>query len=120
LIGVALGFHSADGVAGLVITVFIAHVGWEVTSELLVHLMDGVDPDVITTAESAVLGVAGIDHAYARARWMGRSLLVEVEGFVAAGSTVYSVEALGRTVEAAVIAAVPERRAVLWTPRSLP
>ena len=119
LVGVALGLRWADGVAGLIVTGFIVHVGWEVTSELLVHLMDGVDPELLATAESAALGVGGVDHVHVRARWMGRSLFVEVEGFVAAATTVAAAETLGWDVEAAVIAAVPQSRAVLWSPRSL-
>jgi hypothetical protein len=50
---------------------------------------------------------------------MGRSLLVEVEGFVPAQTDVEASEAIGRAVEAAVAAAVPESRAVLWCPRAM-
>ena len=34
----------------MVVTAFIVHVGWEVTRELLQHLMDGVDPDLLAPA----------------------------------------------------------------------
>src|SRR5205807_243370 len=51
LIGVAAGYRWADPVAGFAVTVFIAHVGYEVTTELLERLMDGVDPDVLDQAE---------------------------------------------------------------------
>src|SRR5579864_6374396 len=40
LLGVAAGYRWADGVAGVVVTGFIVHVGWQVTSELVSHLMD--------------------------------------------------------------------------------
>lgn len=119
LLGVAVGLRWADGLAGLIVTGFIVHVGWEVTSELLVHLMDGVDPEALAAAETAAIGVPGVEHAHVRGRWMGRSLLVEVEGFVAFATSVRDADALGRDVEAAVIAAVPESRAVLWSPRPL-
>ncbi|MHB8465278.1 MAG: cation diffusion facilitator family transporter [Acidimicrobiales bacterium] len=120
LVGVALGFGWADAVAGLLVTGFIIHVGYEVTSDLVNHLMDGVDPDLLAQAEGAALGVGGVYHAHVRARWMGRSLLVEVEGFVPAGTTVEAGEVIGAAVETAVAAAVPEARAVLWCPRALP
>jgi cation diffusion facilitator family transporter len=120
LIGVAVGWPWADGVAGLVVTGFILHVGWKVTRELVHHLMDGVDPQVIAAAEQATLALPDIGHAHVRARWMGRSLLVEVEGFVPAGMSIAEGEAVGRRVEDAVAAAVPECRAVLWSPRSIP
>lgn len=120
LIGVGFGLSWADGVAGLLVTVFIAHVGWEVTSDLIVHLMDGVDPDLLAAVETAAVTVPDVEHVHVRARWAGRSLLVEVEGFVAPGTTVEASETLGRRVETAVIHAVPESRAVLWSPRALP
>ena len=47
LIGVALGLRWADAAAGLLITGFIVHVGYEVTADLLGHLMDGVDPEML-------------------------------------------------------------------------
>jgi cation diffusion facilitator family transporter len=119
LFGVAAGLPWADGVAGLVVTAFIVHVGWEVTSDLVVHLMDGVDAGIVRAVESAATGVEGVGHAHVRARWAGRSLLVEVEGFVAGDATVAGAGELGRRVEAAVRAAVPETRAVVWSPRPL-
>lgn len=120
LIGVALGFWWADGVAGLLVTAFIVHVGYKVTTELIGHLMDGVDPHLLAEAEQAALEVPGVDHAHVRARWMGRSLLVEVEGFVPPGTTLDGGEAIGREVEQAVQAAIPTSRSVLWCPRAMP
>jgi len=120
LAGVAVGWQWADAVAGLVITAFILHVGWEVTGDLLQHLMDGVDPDVVTTAERAATEVDGVRHAHVRARWLGRSLLVEVEGFVESGAPIEACDAVGRAVEDAVFAAVPEARVVTWSPRAMP
>jgi cation diffusion facilitator family transporter len=119
LAGVALGYWWADGVAGLIVTAFIIHVGWEVTSDLVAHLMDSVDPEIITASEEAALGVDGVEHVHVRARWMGRSLLIEVEGFVASDTTVSDGEQIGQTVGAAVTSAVPQARAVVWNPRAL-
>lgn len=120
LVGVASGLRWADGVAGLVVTAFIIHVGWEVTTELVVRLMDGVDPDVLARAEAAAVQVGGLEHVHVRGRWVGRSLLVDVEGFVSAEMEVRQAELIGRQVEERVMAAVPESRAVLWSPHGLP
>jgi hypothetical protein len=51
---------------------------------------------------------------------MGRSLLVEVEGYVGPDLSVAASELLGGRVEQAVAAAVPEARIVLWSPRAMP
>src|SRR5665213_1019734 len=116
----AAGVHWADGVAGLFITAFIIHVGWAVTTDVLGHLMDGVDPELVRHAEAAALEVDGVEHVHVRARWSGRSLLFDIEGFIPATSTLDYAEALGREVERAVATAVPESRAVLWSPHVLP
>ena len=117
LIGVAAGLPWADGVAGLVVTGFIVHVGWQVTSELVTHLMDGVDPELLARAEQAALEVRGVEHVHTRGRWVGRSLLLDLEGFVPAKTTVEEGEELGRRVDHAVSLAVPECRAVSWSAR---
>ncbi len=120
LVGVAAGWHWADGVAGLIVTAFIVHVGWQVTSDLVAHLMDSVDAGLVARVEHAALTIEGVAHVHVRARWMGRSLVVEIEGFVGPATTVEAAEELGRRVQDAVINAVPESRGVLWSPHALP
>ena len=82
LIAVASGQPWGDPVAGLAITAVICHVGYQVTADVTRRLADGVDPSVITTAETAAGSVPGVLHAHARARWTGRTLRVEIEGWV--------------------------------------
>jgi divalent metal cation (Fe/Co/Zn/Cd) transporter len=119
-VAVAAGFPRADAIAGLIITGFIIHVGYDVSRDLLRRIMDGVDPDVLARAEQAAVAVPGVTHAHVRGRWMGRSLILEVDGFVPGGTTVDASDATGRAVEEAVVDAVPESRAVLWCPRAIP
>jgi divalent metal cation (Fe/Co/Zn/Cd) transporter len=108
------------GLTGVIeLGIALLHVGHEVTGDLVRHLMDGVDPAVLTDADRAAREVPGVEHAHVRGRWMGRSLLVEVEGFVAPRTSVGEAEALGRAVEEAVSAAVPEARAVVWCARPM-
>jgi hypothetical protein len=75
---VALGQPWGDLVAGLAVTAFICHVGYQVTADVARCLADGVDPVVITTAEAVAGSVPGVIHAYARARWTGRTLRLPV------------------------------------------
>jgi len=119
LAAVAIGWRWGDPLAGFAVTCFIIHVGWDVTRELLQHLMDGVDPDVVAAAEHAAGSVPAVHHAHVRARWMDRSLLVEVEGFVDSDCTVEDGERIGRAVEEAVFQTVPASRAVVWCPRAM-
>ena len=120
LIVVAAGQPWGDAVAGLIVTLFICHVGWEVTSDIGRRLLDGVEPGVITTAEDAAASVPGIGHAHARARWTGRTLRVDVEAWVDPALSVGDAERLGRRVADAVHLAIPEARVVAVSPRAMP
>lgn len=118
LIAVALGFRWGDPIAGLAVTVFICHVGWQVTSEVVHRLMDGIDPETIHHAETAAASIPGVVHAHARARWTGRTLRVELEGWVDPQLTTRQADALGRQVADAVEKAVPDIGSFAWTARA--
>jgi cation diffusion facilitator family transporter len=79
LIAVALGAQWGDPVAGFAVTVFIIHVGWEVTTELFHHLMDGIDPQITRDAVAAARLVPDVADARARARWSGRTLTIDLD-----------------------------------------
>jgi len=117
LIGVAFGYRWADPIAGFAVTLFILHVGWEVTSEIVHHLMDGVDPEQLRLARGAAMSVPGVQAAVVAGRWMGRSLTLEIEGHMDAATRLEHAERTGKDVEAAVRAAVDEVRHVRWIPR---
>jgi cation diffusion facilitator family transporter len=120
LIAVGAGQPWGDPVAGLAVTLFICHVGYEVTADVLHRLADGVDPDVITQAEAAAGSVPGVIHAHARARWTGRTLRVEVEGWVDPGLPARDADALGRLVAGEVSRTLPEAGSFTWTTRAAP
>jgi cation diffusion facilitator family transporter len=120
LVAVALGQSWGDPVAGLAVTAFICHVGYEVTTDVVHRLADGVDPDVITTAETAAGSVPGVIHAHARARWTGRTLRVEIEGWVDPGLPARDADALGRLVADSLSRQLPEAGSFTWTTRAAP
>jgi cation diffusion facilitator family transporter len=104
---VAAGYRWGDPVAGFAITAFICHVGYEVTKDMINRLMDSVDPGDLDTAETAASAVPGIRSATARGRWMGRTLLLEVETRVDGSVPLAEADQISRRVEAAVASAVP-------------
>jgi len=120
LVAVSLGFRLGDPIAGMAVTLFICHVGYEVTKDVVYRLADGVDPAVITTAEAAAGSVPGVVHAHARARWTGRTLRVEIEGWVDPDLTVTGADALGRQVAQAIASQLPDAGSFTWTPRAAP
>jgi divalent metal cation (Fe/Co/Zn/Cd) transporter len=103
-----------------VITAFICHVGYEVTSDVVHRLADGIDPEVIRTAEAAAGSVPGVIHAHARARWTGRTLRVEIEGWVDPGMTARQADELGRDVADAIAGQLPEAGSLTWITRAAP
>jgi len=111
---VATGRRWGDPIAGFAVTLFIVHVGYTVTREILHHLMDGVDPADLDAARTAAAGVTELSQVSVRGRWMGRSLIVEVEGALPASASLMDADAAGRRVEDAVIEAVPAARKVNW------
>ena len=120
LIAVALGQPWGDPVAGLAVTAFICHVGIEVTRDVIHRLMDGVDPGDLAAAEAAAGSVPGVIHAHARARWTGRMLRVEIEGWVDPDLTTREADALGARVATAVSTGLPRAGSLTWVARAAP
>jgi len=120
LIAVALGQPWGDAVAGLAVTVFICHVGAEVTRDVVHRLADGVEPGDLAAAEAAAGSVPGVIHAHARARWTGRTLRVEIEGWVDPDLATRDADALGARVAAAVSAGMPRAGSLTWVARAAP
>ena len=116
LVAVAAGHRWGDPLAGGFVTLFIVRVGWEVTSQMARHLMDGVEPDHLQAAEAAAGAVPGVRGAVARGRWMGRSLCLEVEGELAPATSLEAAHRIGEAVAEAVHLAVPEASQVRWIP----
>jgi cation diffusion facilitator family transporter len=119
VLGVLAGAKWADPVAGLVVTAFICHVGWEVTGDVARRLLDGVEPEIVTTAERVAAEVPGVHHAHARARWTGRTLRVEIEGWVDADTTVTAADENGRVVSERLSRDLPDIRSFTWTARGV-
>ena len=120
LIAVALGQPWGDPVTGLAVTAFICHVGYQVTADVARRLADGIDPSVITGAEAAAGSVPGVIHAHARARWTGRTLRIEIEGWVDPDLPVRDADELGRQVATALAREVPDAGSLTWTTRAAP
>ena len=120
LVAVSLGFRLGDPIAGLAVTLFICHVGYEVTKDVVQRLADGVDPAVITAAEQVAGSLDAVVHAHARARWTGRTLRLEIEGWVDPDLTVAGSDALGQQVAQAIASHLPEVGSFTWAPRAAP
>jgi len=116
LVLVGLGQRWGDPIAGFAVTVFIVHVGVEVTRQIAGHLMDGVEPEPLEAARRAAETVPGVAGPLVRGRWLGRGLVLELEGHLAPGCSLAEADQIGAAVREAVLAAVEQARVVHWTP----
>lgn len=116
LVVVATGHSWGDPIAGFAVTLLIVHVGLEVTNEMTHHLMDGVEESDVEAARGAARSVDGVEDAIVRGRWMGRSLLVDIEARLAPGVTMEMAGVIGAQAEASVREAVPAVRRVRFIP----
>ncbi|AXK34896.1 cation transporter [Streptomyces armeniacus] len=106
--GVALGWHAADPVVGLLITVAILFVLRDAAREIYRRLMDSVDPALVEAAEDALRAVPGVrGTGQVRLRWIGHALRAEADIVVDAHLTVVRAHELAVAAEHALIHAVP-------------
>ena len=117
LLVVATGRPWGDPIAGFVVTLFIVQVGFTVTRETTQHLMDGVDPADLRAARDAATRVQGVRDVVVRGRWMGRSLVLDIEARLDPDLSLQAAEAIGNRVRSAVFDAVPAARRLNWVPR---
>jgi len=86
---VALGYPIGDPIAGLAVTVLIVHVGLEVTREVLHHLLDGIEPELIDAVVAVARTAPGVEEVVrARGRWTGRIVRLELDLRLPEGATV--------------------------------
>jgi cation diffusion facilitator family transporter len=105
--GVAIGWHWADPVVGLLITAAILMVGWQAAREVGRRLLDSVDPALTEQAEATLLATPGVLAAgRVRLRWVGRTLRAECEISVDPACTVVQAHDIAVSAEHALIHAI--------------
>lgn len=112
--GVAIGWGWADPVIGLLITVAIVGILVQAARDVFLRLMDGVEPQLVDSAESAVAqlpGVTGVTGV--RLRWIGHELHAEAELTIEPGATLEEGHTLAHRAEAELKRAVPKLTAAV-------
>ena len=90
--GVALGFPLADPIVGMLITVAIVAVLRTAARDVFRRLMDGVDPELVDTAEAALAARSGVTAVRSvRMRWIGHRLHADAELDVEPGTSLETV-----------------------------
>lgn len=107
--GVALGFPLADPIVGLLITVAILAVLRTAARDIFRRLLDGVDPNLVEAAESALAAEPGvIEVRSVRMRWIGHRLHAEAELDIDPGTTITDAHRIAHEAEHTLTHAVPK------------
>ncbi len=78
-LAVYLGYPLADPVVGLLITVAILRVVWEAGKEVVVRMIDGIDPSIPDEIRDGAAHAKGVREVTdVRVRWVGHRLRAEV------------------------------------------
>jgi cation diffusion facilitator family transporter len=112
--GVAIGWHWADPVVGLLITVAILAVLRQAAREIYRRLMDAVDPALVDQAEHtlrSVPGVLGVGEI--RMRWIGHQLRAECEIVVDSGVSAVAAHQVAVVAEHELLHSLPRLSAAL-------
>ena len=82
------------------------------------HQINGVRDPATSFPLAAAIEVAGVQHVQARARWTGRTLRVEVEGFLDAATPLSTADQIGRSVAAILTTRIPAMQSFTWSARA--
>lgn len=78
-IGVSLGFHLADPLVGILISIIIFKTTWEAGKEVFTRALDGIDPKIVEEIKHTVSHVKGVEEVTdTRVRWIGHKIHAEL------------------------------------------
>jgi cation diffusion facilitator family transporter len=107
-LGVWLGFPLADPIVGLLITAAILVVLRTAARDVFARLLDGVDPDLVDTAERALVAEPGVRSVRRlQMRWIGHRLHADAELDIDPDLSLHQAHQLAHTAERTLADAVP-------------
>jgi cation diffusion facilitator family transporter len=113
-LGVWLGFPLADPIVGLLITVAILVVLRSAARDVFSRLLDGVDPDLVESAEAALAREPGVRAVRRlRMRWIGHRLHADAELDIDPDISLREAHALAHNAEHRLTHAVPRLSSAL-------
>jgi cation diffusion facilitator family transporter len=121
LVGVAMGYPSADALAALVVAIFICLAGWRLGRRTIDTLLDTAPPGIAERLTAMTIrrpGVVAVERV--RARAVGHALFVELTVAVSRTLPIDRVTALREDIARAIHADFPEAEITLTVaPRAL-
>ncbi|MGN6751928.1 MAG: cation diffusion facilitator family transporter [Intrasporangium sp.] len=106
--GVALGWSWADPVVGLLITVAILLVLRTAVRDVFRRLLDGVEPELVDSAERLIAGVPGVLRVdEVRMRWVGHEVHAEAVVHLAGDLSLEAADCVARDAEHHLLNGIP-------------
>jgi cation diffusion facilitator family transporter len=107
-LGVAVGYPAADPIAGLVIAALIVLVLRDAARDVVLRMMDAVDPAIVAESEEVLREVDGVEGlGVVRLRWIGHRLHAEAEVTVDKGLSVADGHSIAERARHALLHEVP-------------
>lgn len=107
--GVAAGWPAADPIVGLLITVAILAVLRTAMRDIFRRLMDAVEPDLISAAESSLQRIPGVVAVRrVRMRWIGHEIHADADLDIDSNSSLAEAHRLAHSAEHELTHAVPK------------
>jgi cation diffusion facilitator family transporter len=107
-LGVYAGYPKADPLVGIVITTAILGIVWQSAKTVIVRMLDGVEPEVVSDVLHAVDHVPGVlGTTQVRARWVGHRLRVESNVSVRPTLSVAEGHQVAKNVERELLRHIP-------------
>jgi cation diffusion facilitator family transporter len=107
--GVALGFPLADPIVGILITIAILAVLRTAVRDVLRRLLDGVDPELVDTAERALAAEPGVTAVRSvKMRWIGHRLHADAELDIDPATSLSEAHRIAHEAEHTLTHAVPK------------
>jgi cation diffusion facilitator family transporter len=112
--GVALGIPLADPIIGLLITMAILAVLRTAVRDIFRRLMDGVDPELVDTAEAALAAEPGVTEVRSvKMRWIGHRLHADAELDIDPTTSLTAAHRIAHEAEHTLTHAVPKLSSAL-------
>lgn len=118
-VGVMLGFPLADPIVGLLISAAILVLLWGTVRSIGRRLMDGIEPDLVDTAQKALEGTPGVlAVSRLQLRWSGHRLQGAATLVMDDGVTLADAEQVTREAAHRLKHALPKADDMVLTPLS--
>lgn len=112
--GTVAGVPLADPLAGLLISVLILRIAWEVARDVTGRLMDAIEPETVAEIERLAGAVPGVRQVHdVRARWLGHTVTIELHVTVDGDMKLLDAHAIAEKVRLELRHHVPRVQSVI-------